>query len=311
VQFLLDKILKICKILQMIYKSNVIFFIFLALLIASCNKKEVPIEQNLDDEIIKTTKYDELETQYNDDWETQYNNEWQVPYNNGNGTIIETKNKRDIKITVRKHLQRVQLAAFLLEYPDLTQSYKKVIVYKNPDLGKENEIFELKTGDFINISEIHRYDNLKEETFFIWLKISMDEDQSGWINYKTFDPYNDGVWTILETIETSSKKWTVRKLEQWMSVYGDDINVYEKPGLAENNVLFNFSSNQQILSINTIAVTEEKETIGTLTDRWVKIRNEQGRVGWMFGGYAGVERGGPKYLTPEGCIDADFSWYSF
>ena len=55
--------------------------------------------------------------------------------------------------------------------------------------------------------------------------------------------------------------------------------------------------------------TEETETIDGLTDHWLKVEYEPGKFGWIFGGYASVERGGPKYYIPEKTVIFDLSWY--
>lgn len=55
--------------------------------------------------------------------------------------------------------------------------------------------------------------------------------------------------------------------------------------------------------------TEETETIDGLTDHWLKIEYASNKYGWIFGGYASVERGGPKYYIPEAMIIFDLSWY--
>ena len=56
-------------------------------------------------------------------------------------------------------------------------------------------------------------------------------------------------------------------------------------------------------------ITEETETIDGLTDHWLKIEYASNKYGWIFGGYASVERGGPKYYIPEAMIIFDLSWY--
>ena len=45
-----------------------------------------------------------------------------------------------------------------------------------------------------------------------------------------------------------------------------------------------------------------------MNDRWVKIQYEEGKYGWVFGGYVSVERGGPKYMIPEHEIEFLVGW---
>jgi hypothetical protein len=54
-------------------------------------------------------------------------------------------------------------------------------------------------------------------------------------------------------------------------------------------------------------VTEQTETINGKTDFWAKIIDSKGRIGWVFCGDATIERGGPRYLTPENEIEMYFS----
>ena len=46
----------------------------------------------------------------------------------------------------------------------------------------------------------------------------------------------------------------------------------------------------------------EKENIDGKTERWAKIEYK-GITGWVFGGYLEIERGGPKFCTPEWDIE--------
>ena len=78
---------------------------------------------------------------------------------------------------------------------------------------------------------------------------------------------------VLEEIQTS-KKWTVRKLNQTISVW-ERLNVRDKPGLDGIKVflLHNFEDGTRSPQENykIIAITEETETIDGLTDHWLKI----------------------------------------
>ena len=48
--------------------------------------------------------------------------------------------------------------------------------------------------------------------------------------------------------------------------------------------------------------------IDGFTDYWLKI-SYKGYEGWIFGGYAYAERGGPKYEIPEEEIKYKLGWY--
>jgi hypothetical protein len=53
-------------------------------------------------------------------------------------------------------------------------------------------------------------------------------------------------------------------------------------------------------------MTKETDTVKGIefegdpyVDHWVKIQTDDENSGWVFGTKLDVERGGPKYLTPE------------
>lgn len=137
------------------------------------------------------------------------------------------------------------------------------------------------------------------DTGEFWLEVS-SKSVKGWICYysniyRNF--FENDSYRLLETIETGSKKWTVRKLDQWVSVW-TNLNVRDKPGLTGNKVhLIKYGENG-FQSFRVVAITEETETIDGKKDCWVKIEYKKDKYGWVFGGYVDVERGGPKYLTP-------------
>lgn len=49
-------------------------------------------------------------------------------------------------------------------------------------------------------------------------------------------------------------------------------------------------------------------TIDGRKDHWLKVKYKD-YTGWIFGGYASAERGGPKYYIPESSIEFDIGWY--
>ena len=123
------------------------------------------------------------------------------------------------------------------------------------------------------------------------------------------DPnYKNGNGTII----TASKKWTVRKLEQLVSIW-EKTNIRDKPGLDGNVVShthnFELGTRSPQETYEILAITEETETIDKFKDHWLKIEYEPGRFGWIFGGYASVERGGMKYYLPEDCVIYQLTWY--
>ena len=51
-------------------------------------------------------------------------------------------------------------------------------------------------------------------------------------------------------------------------------------------------------NVEIIAMTDEDVTIDNLTNNWLKIKYK-GYEGWIFAGYASVERGWPSYYLPH------------
>jgi hypothetical protein len=74
------------------------------------------------------------------------------------------------------------------------------------------------------------------------------------------------------------------------------LNVRDKPGTS-GGVVFQLNANEWKFSV--LELTAWKETLDGVTERWVKIKTSDGRTGWVFGGFLGVERGGPRFLIKE------------
>jgi len=223
-------------------------------------------------------------------------------YQQANGTILESKTDGNINIIVRKYDQRIQIGDIAMD--------KNLHVYSQPDRENSRELFKLNLGDYINISELLKKENTKDHITDIWLKITTEKGRMGWIYYSASDPYENDNWAVMEIITVNNRTWTVRKLEQSVAFW-DALDVRNTPGLDGSIVLFTLSQdeNNSQINVDTISITEEQDTIDGITDSWIKIRDEQGRIGWIFGGYATVERGGPKYLIPENDISFSLGYY--
>jgi hypothetical protein len=89
------------------------------------------------------------------------------------------------------------------------------------------------------------------------------------------------------------------------------LNIRDKPGLIGTKVLSTIvppGLGDPQINLDVTEATEEQETIDGKTDRWLKIKYH-GVEGWIFGEYASVERGGPKYFTPDAIIDFKLGYY--
>jgi hypothetical protein len=233
-------------------------------------------------------------------------------YNNGNGTVLSEKTENGIKITVRKCELEVVIGNLLDEkYRD---------VYTACD--KKNKIGKLHDNDKVKVLRMCRKDYLNEPKNEdgdmkgeLWYNIKSDT-MEGWICiYSGYiasfrDPYFDNRYEILEVIESSDKKWTVRSIKQSLSVW-ENLNIRAKPGTNGTNVVYTIrpgTTDPRQTNVEVIAITEERDTIDGKNDYWLKI-NYKDFTGWIFGGYASAERGGLKYYIPENMVHFDLGWY--
>ncbi len=121
------------------------------------------------------------------------------------------------------------------------------------------------------------------------------------------------MWSILDLPELRTTGWSERRLVQWLAVW-ENLNVRDMPGLENSTVIYTIrprddgDSNPQY-NVETLALTEQQETIDGKKAPWVKIEYIKGKFGWVFGGYTTVERGGPKYTIPEAQLKFSLGWY--
>lgn len=229
-------------------------------------------------------------------------------YKNGNGTIIEIKNDESIVWIFRKHIQRREFPVWFDDFTDL-------IVYEEPVIENPIVITTLKNKNFniLQIAEARTEDN-----DYYWIKIQTDNNIIGWIfcglhEYRSAQfriPYFNNNWEIIDSIAVSEILWTIRKMPKQSIVVFGKINIYDKPGLIGTKIITQTIPADNEIFLNVLAITDEVDTIiegrdtefGRKTDRWVKI-DYNGIEGWIFGGYATVNRGGPLFWTPENIID--------
>ncbi len=243
-------------------------------------------------------------------------------YGNGNGTVISEKEDDNQIVEIRKHIQTVKIG-------DLAKSEQRIIY---SDTKKSNVIYNLQDNDEIYISEIWTVTTKKDNFHQVWLKVTAN-GKSGFLCFsepyysdyykKTLDislysiPYANNKWEIIETINSSDKKWTVRKLTQTLAVFSneDKVELRDKPGEIGTQIIAyvpsSYKNGQGQINFEIEAVTEEiddqKESIYG-KERWVRI-TYSGKMGWIYGGYLSAERGGPKYCIPEDYIAFSLGWY--
>ena len=219
-----------------------------------------------------------------------------------------------MKIIIRKCNVEVTIGDLLRE--------QNRIIFDGYFDGKE--IGVLNDNDIVNVLEIctieyldkpkDKWGNPQGE---LWYKIKKTV-VTGWIHIsltdlgRYTDPYYNNRYEIIEKIESSGKKWTIRRMDQTISIW-ERLNVRDRPGLGGKKLFllhdFEEGTRNPQENYTVIAMTEETETIDGKTDHWLKIEYIPGKYGWVFGGYASVERGGPKYYIPENTVIFDLSWY--
>jgi len=223
-------------------------------------------------------------------------------YLDGNGQIIDSGENEMFSWYERKHEQKITLGSLakksnMILYHE-TYEYSPIIRYL-----KKNEIIEITAL---------RYCTYKESTKSrIWLLVDTVSGETGWIDYGRSDPYKEDAWIILERIETTTGRWTVRQFLGEYYYVTENLNVRNIPGLSGSSVLFQLrpEDTHSDVGIQSIALTEETEVIDGMNDHWMKIEDPESRIGWIFAGYAHTDRGGSKYRTPERIVSFSLENY--
>ena len=99
-------------------------------------------------------------------------------------------------------------------------------------------------------------------------------------------------------------------MDETLSVF-ENLNIRNNPGTEKTEVIYTIrpkATDPFQTNVEVIAMTQEEETIDGKTDSWLKIKYKN-YEGWIFGGYATAERGGPRYYIPENIVINDLSWY--
>ncbi len=229
-------------------------------------------------------------------------------YGGGNGTVLSYVESDWVRKIVRKCEMDVTVGGML--------SDDGHVVYES--MEKENPVTTLQDGDKVSLIQQCTLEYLTEpksefgsERGDLWYKVLLPDGTDGWIcaedNYlsRTTTPYYGNSYELLEKLSSGGKNWTVRRLEQTLSVW-ENLNIRDKPGTG-GNVLYTIrpgKTDPSQTNVSVTAVTEEEDTVDGITDRWVRVQYKD-YEGWLFGGYLSAERGGPKYFIPEQAIAFD------
>lgn len=227
-------------------------------------------------------------------------------YKNGNGTLIFQDTSDEKSIEVRKfELKDVEIGDQLEDINTVYKSYEKTEPAGTLEWWSEKKMDIHEICSIKHIGKVNSWDHQSGE---LWIKISTKKI-SGWICiYDNWyqNPYENRNYECLGAIKSGNKTWNIRKLNQYISVW-TDLNIRDKPGLSGKKISTIKYKGPQ-LNIKVFEITEESDNIDGMNDRWVKIQYEEGKYGWVFGGYVSVERGGPKYMIPEHEIEFLVGW---
>jgi hypothetical protein len=216
-------------------------------------------------------------------------------YAGGNGTILEKTAENGVEVTYRKHEQVFSVNV----YPGDTLS-----AYSEPDGGSE-KLFDLDHGAVVETSVIAYKRNTADGAESNWIKIKDEQERTGWLNMNTrWSPYANGTWAVLEIIDSGGRQWTVRKLETGLNLW-QKVDAMDKPVTGDMVIVLN--QENRGIGAKIVAITEEEDTIDGETDCWVKVQDDQGKTGWIFGNKLHQGRGGSKYHTPESEISFRFN----
>ncbi len=225
-------------------------------------------------------------------------------YQGGNGTVLAYAESDWVRKIVRKCELDLTIGGML--------SDDGRVVYES--IAKKSAIGLLQDGDQVFIEQLCSLEYLQEpksefgmERGDLWYKI-LQNGTEGWIcvndGYLSESvPYYGNAYEILGTISSQGKSWTVRSMRQSLSVFSD-LNIQDKPGAADNSVVYTIRPGETDpgqTNVEVTAMTEEEDTLEGMTDHWLQVSYKD-YEGWIFGGYASAERGGPKYYIPEQLI---------
>ncbi|GMO63007.1 MAG: hypothetical protein Ta2A_09950 [Treponemataceae bacterium] len=224
-------------------------------------------------------------------------------YNGGNGTFIEQHTENNLRKIVRKYEAKFDAYPSSLNKPAFQ-------MHVEPDSASPI-VAQLHDGDKFESFMIMNIFNSATEKEQNWLYVSSANGNYGWIELRiTQDPYRDGEWSIIETVSTGDKKWTIRKYNGAVA-FSEKMNVRDNPGAVGTNVIFQIDPPTGYDYYDFSKVTEEKDAIEEGNrNHWVYINDKAtGKNGWVFAGYGSIDRGGAIVEPPN--WDVELSLRSF
>ena len=231
-------------------------------------------------------------------------------YGGGNGTVLRSSEEGGVRTVLRKCELEAVIGDVLPE--------KSRTLYE--DMTTASPVGTLRNGDTVSISEICVVTYMNDEKRYglhksdVWFRMKKDGRQC-WLcyciqDYMMSDPYEDGLYSVIGRIAVDGRLENVRKMSQTLSVF-ESLNIRDFPDLSEGKVIHTIRpgiTDSFQANVHVTGMLERTVRIDGKEDHWLKIAYK-GHEGWIFGGYAYAERGGPKYTVPEEVIKFKLGWY--
>lgn len=207
-----------------------------------------------------------------------------VYYENENGAILSAAGSNDTIKYIRRFIFQFEINQYC--YPTIRQLYKSHNFSEKLNTLQDNSI--------IRCSKILVLTNNE-----CWINIEDQSRNNGWIFLGLQDPYEDDNWAVIGSMEMDGETVLLRKYTGWFSV-GKNQPAYDRPSL-KGNILWTSERTDDNAQVNlkAICVTNNTYKSQQLLEHWVKVKDSYERIGWMPGNVLDVDRGGPKYLSPE------------
>ncbi|HBG65148.1 MAG TPA: hypothetical protein DDW78_01605 [Treponema sp.] len=219
-------------------------------------------------------------------------------YAGGNGTVTGRESRGNHSFTTRRHEQEIRTGSQL--------SSRQRIIYA--DFRSQKRIGELHEDDIICTQQIRSDLDRSRNKLAVWYSISYGAGQSGWIcmgydGEDTTFPYHDGNWEVLRSIRADGAEWTVRRLEQQMTVW-NTAALFAEPGAYDKmQGTIPVAGKPETISTKAVAINPDLPGIW-----WLQVQ-QGGTSGWTADcGDITVERLGPRFLTPEAIVDWELGW---
>jgi len=215
-------------------------------------------------------------------------------YDGENGALIEYSTRDGISTWLRSFNCDFLVDAYVHE--------DKQFLYKNPD--SKEIVCPFYTNTKLSSSQMLVTKSRDKKQIECWIKVTDPKGNVGWVCGDE-DPYEDNNWIVIGTVPVDNKNILIRKYVNWFSIQRGQ-PAYDKPSYSGNIIwrTKRTDDNSQI-NLESICVTDNTYK----GEPWVKAKDSYGRIGWFPGDKLDIERGGPKYLSPENISAQIFMGY--